>query len=278
MKIGIVGLGLIGASFAKAIHEQTEHETFGFDIDSNTLEKELKQRDISGILDNSALKECSLLLLAAVPSAVISYTREHAPFFPKNLIAVDCCGVKGFLQKPMQSLAKQYGFTYVGGHPMAGMAHVGCDYASGMLFSGASMILTPDAETPDETKQWLESFFLSLGFGSIKWSTPEEHDQEIAFTSQLAHILSNAYIKSPSALDHKGFSAGSFRDLTRVAWLNEKMWTELFLENREALLKELDLFISNVTSVRNALENRDAETLESLLRTGREQKERVDRL
>ena len=115
-----------------------------------------------------------------------------------------------------------------------------------------------------------------MGFGKISYTTAEKHDELIAFTSQLAHVVSNAYVKSPTARNHDGFSAGSYRDMTRVAWLNEKMWTELFMENRDCLIREIDIIVNALNEYRTAMENDDAETLENLLRDGRIAKEQID--
>ena len=173
-------------------------------------------------------------------------------------------------------LAKEYGFTYIGGHPMAGTQYSGYKYARANLYKGAPMVLVPPVFDDIELLSRAKELLAPVGFGRFSVTTAEKHDESIAFTSQLAHVVSNAYIKSPTALGHKGFSAGSYKDMTRVAWLNPPMWTELFLENRENLLAELDTIIASLSAYRDALERRDAETLELLLEEGKRRKEEVD--
>ena len=161
---------------------------------------------------------------------------------------------------------------------MAGTEHSGFEYSLASLFAGASMILTPYPDHDLACVEFAKEFFLKIGFGSVIITTPLIHDKRIAFTSQLAHVVSNAYVKSPTAINFKGFSAGSFRDLTRVAYLNETMWTELFLENRENLAEEIDCIADRLREYSAALKAEDAETLRQLLKEGRELKEKVDRL
>ena len=158
---------------------------------------------------------------------------------------------------------------------MAGLEHSGFTYAKRSLFNNASMIFTP-TKGPIESMETLKKLFTSIGFTNIEISTPQDHDRKIAFTSQLAHVVSNAYIKSPAALEHAGFSAGSYRDLTRVAKLNEDMWTELFLENADNLVREIDILINNLKEYRDAIKTGDSDTLRALLRDGREKKALID--
>lgn len=169
-------------------------------------------------------------------------------------------------------IAEQQGFAYIGGHPMAGKERGGFTASTEDLYVGASMILTPDKRTDMRLLETLKAFFLDLGFAGLTFSTPEEHDRIIAFTSQLAHIVSSAYVKSPEAQKRRGFSAGSFQDMTRVARLDEDMWTELFLDDEDFLTKELDELIGHLTDYRNALRDKDAQRLHDLLKEGRELK------
>ena len=169
-------------------------------------------------------------------------------------------------------VAEQYGFAYIGGHPMAGKERGGFTSATDDLYVGASMILTPDKRTDMQLLEMLKAFFLDIGFASLTFSTPDEHDRIIAFTSQLAHIVSSAYVKSPEAQRRRGFSAGSFQDMTRVARLDENMWTELFLDDADYLTTELDEIIRHLTEYQDALKARDAQKLHDLLKDGREKK------
>lgn len=275
MTVGICGLGLIGGSMAKAYRE-AGHTVYGHDINESALGYACLAGIIDGRLDDSALKSCDLLFIALYPQEAIEYLEKVAPSLDTRTVVIDLCGTKQKICECGFALAKKYGFTFVGGHPMAGKQYSGIKYASASLFKKAPMVLVPpvydDISFLDNIKQMLAP----AGFGKISVTSAENHDRMIAFTSQLAHVVSNAYVKSPTAQEHKGFSAGSYKDLTRVAWLNEYMWTELFIENKEPLLFELDSIISSLTEYRDALLNDDADTLRDLLRDGRIAKEKVD--
>lgn len=275
MTVGVVGLGLIGGSMARA-YKSAGHTVFGADINTASLGYAL----LSGIADAELTKEnigeCELLFIALYPEASEKYLEENAEFISGNATVIDLCGTKRRICEKGFSLAEKHGFTFVGGHPMAGTQFSGIKYSRKDLFRGAPMVIVPprfdDIVLLDNIKQILSP----AGFGSISVTTAEKHDEMIAFTSQLAHIVSNAYIKSETAKSHGGFSAGSYKDMTRVAWLNEKMWTELFSENSDYLIKELAYIINSLTEYKAALENDDKETLMALLKDGREMKERID--
>ena len=272
MQIGIVGLGLIGGSFARAIKEQTDHTVLAYDIDRSTILGASVIGAIDGELDDTALANCDLLLLSLYPQAVIDYVTSHASQIKPDTIVIDCCGVKRVVCEPLCKLAKDHGFYFLGGHPMAGTQFWGFSHARASLFKGASMILTTDGVNDIRVLETVKTFFLALGFEKLTFTTAEEHDEIIAYTSQLAHIVSNAYVKSPTAMVRKGFSAGSYRDMTRVAKLNVDMWTELFLENGDNLTKELELLIDHLQEYRDALQERDEIKLRQLLEDGRQTK------
>lgn len=274
-KIGIVGLGLIGGSMAKTIKRCTEYQVCGYDIAPNTMEKAF----CDGAVDEIGLTSiftCDLTFIALYPKQTIDFVKTHAEQWQKGTALVDLCGVKKYVCDQLGSFCLQKGLSFVGGHPMAGREFSGYDYTLPSLFSGASMILTPTQASNDALIKQLENFFASLQFGKVVVTTAQNHDKMIAFTSQLAHVVSNAYIKSPEADRHNGYSAGSYKDLTRVARLNEEMWTELFLCNQEALLAEIDTIIENLAQVRNALEKEDADTLKTLLKAGSDRKKTID--
>ena len=269
--IGIVGMGLIGASFARAIHQNTTAQVYAHDINEEVLEKALAQGVIDGTLSEN-LSRCDLILIALYPKDAITWVEQNGSQVPKHAIVIDCCGVKRAVSD-LALLAEKFGFTYVGGHPMAGRELSGYDASQDDLFFNASMILTdlPEALTPPLTE-----FFRAIGFAKIQPSDAVEHDRIIAYTSQLAHVLSSAYVKSPTALTHTGFSAGSFRDMTRVAYLNEYMWTELFLDNADYLADEVEGLCDRLMGYANAIRNGDREALFDLLREGRLRKEFVE--
>lgn len=275
MIIGIIGLGLIGGSFAKAIKTKTMHQVYTYDIASHVM----TMAELSGATDGSLFEEgrlscCDLLLLAVPPNAAVDWLTVHAQELSQSTVVIDLCGVKRFVCENVLPIAAEYGFTFIGGHPMAGLERSGFVNSSENLYVGASMILTPELErgTSIELLERLKAFFLDVGFSSVTFTSPEEHDRIIAYTSQLAHIISSAYVKSPEALKRRGFSAGSFRDMTRVARLDEKLWTELFMCNSDFLTVQLELIINNINEYLSALRDNDSGRLEALLREGREMK------
>lgn len=275
MEIGIVGLGLIGGSLAKAISQNTDNTVYGYDTSDQVVKKAVLIDAIEQPLNDRLLPQCDIVIVALYPHDTIDYVTCHADMFKPGAIVVDCCGVKKPVCDSLIPLAEEKGFLFVGGHPMAGIEHSGFTYAKKSLFNNASMIFTA-TKGPIESMSRLKDLFTSIGFTNIEITTPEEHDRRIAFTSQLAHVVSNAYIKSPTARQHAGFSAGSYRDLTRVAKLNEDMWTELFLENPENLTREIDTLMEHLKEYRDAISSGDAGTLRALLRDGREKKALID--
>lgn len=272
MKIAIVGLGLIGGSMAKSIKAKTAHTVYGADLDRETMTLARMCGAIDGPLTEETLPQCDLVLVAICPAAAIRWVEEHADKIGKQAILVDLCGVKRVVVQALAPIAQAHGFAYIGGHPMAGRERGGFTAATDDLYVGASMILTPDKRTDMQLLETLKAFFLDVGFAGLTFSTPEEHDRIIAFTSQLAHIASSAYVKSPEAQRRRGFSAGSFQDMTRVARLDEDMWTELFLADADYLTSELEVLVGHLNEYLDALKNRDAEQLRALLRDGREKK------
>ncbi|MBQ8623285.1 MAG: prephenate dehydrogenase [Oscillospiraceae bacterium] len=274
MTVGVVGLGLIGGSVVKSARKYTDSIIFGADLDKNTLEKAINEGTLDGALTCGNMKDCDIVMVAIPPFATKSWIEANAEHLTGTTL-VDLCGVKRFICDAAKPLAEKYGFCFVGGHPMAGKEVSGYENASAELFKNASMILTPEGVS-DEKVAWLREFFLSLGFGRVTISTPEEHDAIISYTSQLAHIASNAYIKSPSAQRQMGFSAGSYKDLTRVAKLDARLWTELFACNRDYVTEELRVLIANLNEYLQALESGDDELLQQLLQKGRDLKLSAD--
>ena len=272
MKIGIVGLGLIGGSMAKAIKHYTEHAVLGMDRAEQVVLKAKMLQVIDGELTPARIGECDLMLIALYPHDTIAYVREHAKRL-RGTTVIDCCGVKRLVLDTLLPLAQEYGFAFIGGHPMAGKEYSGFEYSKIDLFAEASMILTPDAAVDIAVLDGIKRFFLSIGFGKIQIATAEEHDHIIAYTSQLAHVLSSAYVKSEAAMQHSGFSAGSFHDMTRVALLNEDMWTELFLANSDHLAVEVEALSKRLMQYAVAIREHNSAQLKSMLQEGRERKQ-----
>ena len=275
MIVGILGLGLIGGSLARA-YALDGHTVYACEKDENMLSFAILAGAVHGRLDETTIGTCDLILLAIYPQGSARWLKNNAALISGEALVLDCCGTKQEICAQGFPLAKEYGFTFIGGHPMAGSQFSGFKYSRANLFEGAPMVLIPpvfdDIALLDRTKEALRP----CRFGSFSVTTAQNHDRMIAFTSQMAHIVSNAYIKSPTAQEHKGFSAGSYRDLTRVAWLNPQMWAELFLENKENVLYELDCFIDNLTAYRQALAEENMPRLAALLDEGRKRKEEVD--
>ncbi|HZK02297.1 MAG TPA: prephenate dehydrogenase/arogenate dehydrogenase family protein, partial [Anaerovoracaceae bacterium] len=249
---------------------------FGMDIQRSVVDRALLLDSINEELSDECLKECDIVIIALYPGETIRFFKEKGNLFSKGTIVVDSCGVKQNICQQIQPIAKELELHFVGGHPMAGIEFSGFEYSRESLFKGASMILTPPGDMDINVTFKLKNFFLEIGFGHVEITTPCNHDKIIAYTSQLAHIVSNAYVKSPSASKHKGFSAGSYLDLTRVARLNPHMWTELFLENKEFLADEIDGLIFRLQSYRDAIKDERSKELFKLLDEGTKRKVMID--
>jgi len=275
MNVGIVGLGLIGGSFAWAYHNGG-HQVLAFNRTRSVQDFALLSGAVDGELTEENIADCDLVLVTLYPEAAIAYIERMGPYFGQKPLVIDCCGTKRAVCAACFPLAERYGFTYLGGHPMAGTHNSGFKYARGDLYHGAPMVIVPPRFDDIDLLGRVKALLSPAGFGSISVTTAEKHDRMIAFTSQMAHVVSNAYIKSPTARVHKGFSAGSYKDMTRVAWLNPPMWAELFMENKDCLLQELDIFITSLQQYRKAMEDDDLPELTRLLDEGRRLKEEVD--
>ena len=275
MNVGILGLGLIGGSLARA-YALEGHTVYAIQRNEAMLSFAMLAGAVHGKLDEETIPKCDLILLAIYPDGSASWLEKNAHLISKDTLVLDCCGVKQEICTRCFPVAQRYGFTFVGGHPMAGSQFSGFKYSRADLFHGAPMVLVPPVFDDIALLQRVKDALKPCHFGFYSVTTAEEHDKMIAFTSQMPHILSNAFIKSPTALKHKGFSAGSYKDLTRVAWLNPQMWAELFLENRENVLFELDYYIDSLKQYQQAIREADMETLVQLLDEGKKRKEEVD--
>ena len=275
MTVGILGLGLIGGSLARA-YALEGHTVYAIQRNEEMLAVAMLAGAVHGKLNEETIPQCDLLLLAIYPEGSASWLETNAPLISKNALVIDCCGTKQDICSRCFPIAEEYGFTFVGGHPMAGSQFSGFKYSRADLFLSAPMVLVPPVFDDMDLLDRIKDALRPCGFGSFSVTTAAKHDEMIAFTSQMPHIISNAFIKSPTALNHKGFSAGSYKDLTRVAWLNPQMWTELFLENKENLLFELSFLIHSLEQYKEAIQNEDAQKLISLLEEGKLHKEAVD--
>lgn len=275
MNIAIIGLGLIGGSMAKALCKRTQHRIFGYDRNQDVLKKALCDNAISEILDNTSLDAIDTFIICLHPEAEISFILDNADRFSSGCMIIDTCGIKTAVYDSVYDILSKKNIDFIGCHPMAGREFSGYDYSLETLFDKASFIIAPEKNQSAEKIDKIKKLAHQIGFKKIIMSTPDSHDQTIAYTSQLAHIASNAYIKSPQLKNENGFTGGSFQDMTRVARLNEDMWTDLFIMNKEPLLFELDTYIENLKKYSEALKNDDKDTLKELLREGRLLKESI---
>lgn len=275
MNVGILGLGLIGGSLARA-YTKAGHTVYACEKDAQMLAFAQLAGAVHSRLDKTSIPQCDLILLAIYAGGSANWLKENASLISKDALVIDCCGIKTQICQVCFPLAEKYGFTFIGGHPMAGSHYSGFKYSRSNLFQGAPMILVPPVFDDPLLLQRAKDALSPCCFGSFSVTTAQEHDKMIAFTSQMPHIVSNAYIKSPTALEHKGFSAGSYKDLTRVAWLNPQMWAELFLSNKDNVIAELSLYIDSLQQYRDALICEDETRLIQLLDEGRKRKEDVD--
>lgn len=268
----IVGLGLIGGSIAKALRTFTPHRVLAMDRDPESLDLAMACGAIErpGYVED--LPQVDVLWLCLYPQAAVEFAQKHGAALREDCIVSDACGIKNAVCPQLMELSRELGFVFVGGHPMAGKERSGFEASEATLFRGASYLLVP-CGAPDWAKDTMKELAMDMGFGRVVETTPEHHDEMIAYTSQLPHALACAYVLSPRCPQHKGFSAGSYRDVSRVARINETLWTELFLDNREALSRELSTLIENLSSIQSALNQEDGEALRALLRKGRQVKE-----
>ncbi len=272
MNVVIVGLGIIGGSMAKAAVKYTDNHIIGINRSREPLEKALACGAIHEIGSVESLKDADLIILGTYPEVAVNFVRNNARLIPNKCIVIDTSGIKTKICSQLTEISKQYGFTFVGCHPMAGKEKSGFDVSDADLFNGASCIIIP-CEAPPEAVEKIANLAKKLRFGSVCFSTPEEHDRMIAFTSQLPHVLACSYVFSPCCPQHKGFSGGSYRDVSRVANINAKLWSELFIENKESLLEEIDTLINNINIIKLAIEKGDRQELEKILHKGKEIKE-----
>ncbi len=274
MNVAVVGMGLIGGSLCKAIKEKCDCTLWGCDTDGEVCEKALKEKCVDEIIEKEKLSEADITFVCLYPETTAKFIKKNADVFKKGSVVCDVCGIKGYITEKCEDALSKNGVFYVGTHPMAGREFSGFDYSQAEIFEGADFIITKTENTDKKAVKKVAALAEEMGFGEIVYSTPEEHDKIIAYTSQLAHIVSSAYIKSPTLEKQPGFSAGSFLDMTRVAKLNEKMWASLFLMNRKAIKFELDMLIAHLKEFRSAIKYEDEDELIKLLADGRKRKEK----
>ncbi len=274
MKIAVVGLGLIGGSIAKTVKKNTTHSCYGIDRNKDTISLALHQEAIDGEISCEQLSDMDVVIVSLYAGSIVKFVLDNLNNFKKGAVVTDTCGVKEIIVNQLEKPLADVGVNFVGCHPMAGREFSGFQYSQDNLFDNASCIITPTENSDIQAVSTLKELAKEMRFRRVVESTPKRHDEVIAFTSQLAHVVSASYVKSPSLFKQDGFSAGSFKDMTRVAYLNEDMWTELFLLNKSALIGELDSVINALSEYRECLLNDDSQKLHELLKESRELKQK----
>lgn len=269
MQILVVGMGLIGGSICKSIQAATDHTVFGCDVQQSVLEDAIADGAIDGI-GTMTDGTYDMIVLCLHQRIAIQMIQDALPQIPAGTILVDTCGLKGRMVRDLTYRCQKAGVRYVGTHPMAGREQNGYYASIPDLFQNANLIVTPVDGTDEAALNTIEKLAKQMGFGRIVSATPMWHDNMIAYTSQLAHVVSSSYVKDFCMDDALSFSGGSFQDMTRVATMDESMWSALFLDNRDNLLYHLDLLIENLTDYREALKQRDEERLQYLIAEGRQ--------
>ena len=272
----VAGLGLMGGSFAFAMQEASPAKIVGIDRDPEVLMQALKRHAIDEVASDELLAEADLLVLALAPRAAVAVLSELAPKMKKGAVVTDLCGIKRFIVRECAPICEQYGLHFIGAHPMAGKEKSGFSRADAALFDGASFIITPTESTPEHVIDTMHQVAKCIGCTRLTVTTPEEHDRMIAFTSQLPHVLAGCYVQSPCSARHEGFSAGSYRDVSRVATVDEMMWSELFAENSDLLENELEALIKRLEEFRKAIEDKDEAHMARMIKEGRLCKLRAD--
>jgi prephenate dehydrogenase len=274
MIVGVVGLGLIGGSIAKGYHA-AGHTVYAWNRTASTLGFALISGDVDAELNEKNVSECDLIFVSLYPEASIEWVRKMAPYFGEKPLVMDACGTKRNVCEACFKLADEYGFTFVGGHPMGGTKDKGYKYSKEDMFVGCPMVIVPPRYDDIELYARIKELLAPLGFGRYSITTADDHDSMIAFTSQLSHVIASSYIKSPSAERQGGFAGGTYRDMTRVAYLNAPMWSEIFISNKDCLLAEIDSLIDNMSKYREAISEEDVDTLRELLEEGSRRKEKL---
>ena len=276
MKIAIVGLGLIGGSYAKSIAKYTDHEVYALSHNKTSINNAISDKAIVGGVDIDGLSNMDMTIICLPPTNTIAFLKDNVEKFKEGSIVCDVCGIKCAVQNEVAQLYTKNSVNYISIHPMAGRECSGYINALDNLFKDRSIILIENESASRESYDTIIALHRAIGFSRIVRTTKEKHDRIIAYTSQLCHVASNAFIKSPTSRMHLGFSGGSFEDLTRVAFLDADIWTDLFRLNREPLLSELNYFIESLNKYKDALENEDYTTLHELLEEGRNIKEAIN--
>jgi len=279
MNICIVGLGLIGGTYAYALSGNSKvNKITAIDIDENAIKFGKNKGLIAEGKANGRelLPEADLIIICLYPKLIKNFLLENKEFFKKGAIITDATGIKNKLIKDLEAYIPE-NIDFIFGHPMAGREKIGIEYAEAKIFKGANYILTPRKENKKENIELLKELILDMGFKSVKCLSSEEHDDIIAFTSQLTHVIAVALVNSDNQkFDTNSFVGDSYRDLTRIAKINSKLWTELFLENKDNLINKIDDFQKVLSSLKDSLVNEDTKSLEASFVESTKRREKID--
>ncbi len=277
MNIGIVGLGLMGGSIGKTAIKREVANVYGTDVNEEVIIKAFLTEAIQNKLDNDNISEIDLLILCAYPRQIPELISEYAPKLKKGAIICDIGGNKRQIVKIMKEKSEFFtDLNFIACHPMAGREFTGISHSITTLYDKSSFIIIPVSASLDAISD-LKEFFTRLGVTNFIFTTADKHDQMIAYTSQLCHVVSSAFVKNKKSLEHYGYSAGSFRDLTRVAKLNPVMWSENMLDNSDYLVEDIDQVIQELVKYRDALADKNVQALIDLLKEGADIKEKIEK-
>lgn len=277
MNILIVGLGVIGGSYAMALKAAGYEDIYGIDSNLETLRKAkelglIKEGYVEG---KEIVGQSDLIIISLYPRLVKNFIEKNKDYLKRGAIITDATGIKEHFVDDILSILPE-GIDFIFGHPMAGREKKGIDYASKEVFKGANYLITVTDRNKEENIKLLESIIYDMGFKNIKRINPKYHDKIIAFTSQLPHAIAVALINSDEeGRDTGSFIGDSYRDLTRIANINEDLWSELFLGNKKNLLESIDNFLVELNNIRNSIVNEEEEELKSLFIKSSKRREKL---
>ena len=272
MNVAIIGLGIIGGSYAKGL-SKAGYNVYGVDKDLKTIEYAKSEGFIiDGSLNASDyLPYVDLVVIGLYPDDVITFIENNLQYFKKGQVVTDVCGVKTCICKEATRLLEDSYF--VGSHPMAGREKVGVKYSDEKIFAGTNFLMCPIEETNEIAISVVDQMAKDLGFGRIHHITPEFHDEMIAYTSQLTHAIAVSLVNSNSNEDVVKFIGDSYRDLTRIAMINENLWSELFIDNKESLTNQIDNFINELEMLKTAIEGEKIDVLKERFISSKKKRE-----
>jgi len=273
-KVAVIGLGIMGGSIVKALKKSGKYYVIGYNRTTDISQRALADKAVDEIWDGASPLDADITVLAVNPNVTYDLFKTLPALLKKGSILTDICGVKAELVKKGEAVGREYGVHFIGGHPMAGRERSGYDYSTEDLFFNRSYIFTETVNTNKEALNILSQMALDIGCSDVTITSPEYHDKMIAYTSQIPHILAGAYMNSPTSATHKGYSAGSYHDVSRVASVDENLWSQLFLQNKDNLLYEIDILIRNLQDYKEAVTRNDSSRLSGIIKTGRILKER----